>query len=91
MAQIAVTFTFHSGVQRHLFSHVRLSGSWNAAGQFSSQWSETPMTGSQDETGGDAFNASVSFDASQLGTVFQWGVVADIAGAPNVWVVATEA
>ncbi len=90
MAQIAVAFTFHSGVQRHLFSNVRLSGSWNAAGQFSSQWSETPMTASQDETGGDAFNASVSFDPSQIGTVFQWGVVADIAGAPNSWVVATE-
>ena len=48
---------------------------------FPSQWTETPMTASQDETGGDAFNASVSFEASQIGTVFQWGVVADIAGA----------
>ena len=32
----------------------------------------------------------MSFDASQTGTTFQWGVVADIAGAPNTWVVVTE-
>ena len=44
MAQIAVTFTFHSGVQRHLFSNVRLSGSWNAAGQFSE-----PVDGNADD------------------------------------------
>ena len=48
------------------------------------------MAPSQDETGCDAFTASVSFDASQIGTTFQWGVMADIAGAPNTWVVVTE-
>lgn len=90
MAQIAVIFTFHSGVKRHLFRNVRLSGSWNAAGQFSDQWTEAPMAASQDETGCDAFNASVSFDSGQTGTTFQWGVLADIAGAPNTWAVVTE-
>ena len=83
MAQITVNFTFHSGVSRHLFSNVRLSGSWNS-------WTESPMAASQDETGCDAFNASVSFDANQAGTTFEWGVVADIQGAPNTWVVVTE-
>jgi len=48
------------------------------------------MAPAQDETGCDAFAASVSFDAGQIGTIFQWGVVADIAGAPNTWVVVTE-
>ncbi|MGO9991373.1 MAG: alpha-amylase family glycosyl hydrolase [Steroidobacteraceae bacterium] len=48
------------------------------------------MAASQDETGCDAFSASVSFDAGQAGTLFQWGVVADIEGAPNTWVVVTE-
>jgi 1,4-alpha-glucan branching enzyme len=90
MAQIAVNFTFHSGIKRHLFSNVRVSGSWNAAGQFSNQWTEAPMAASQDETGCDAFSATVSFDASQIGTTFQWGVSADIVGAPNTWVVVTE-
>ena len=90
MAQIAVNFTFHSGVRRHLFRNVRLSGSWDAAGQFSNQWTAVPMLTSQDETGCDAFNASVSFDAAQAGTIFEWGVVADLAGALNTWAVATE-
>jgi 1,4-alpha-glucan branching enzyme len=90
MSQVAVNFTFHSGVKRHLFRKVRLSGSWDASGLFSNRWSEVPMAVSQDETGCDAFTARVSFDASGIGTVFQWGVVADMAGAPNSWVVVTE-
>jgi 1,4-alpha-glucan branching enzyme len=90
MASITVNFTFHGGVKRHLFSNVRLSGSWNAAGQFSNQWTQSPMTASTDESGCDAFQASVAFDTSQTGTTFQWGVMADLAGAPNTWVVVTE-
>src|SRR5271154_4435538 len=50
MAQIVVTFTFHSGVKRHLFQNVRLSGSWDANGMVSNQWTQTPMVESQDET-----------------------------------------
>jgi len=90
MAGITVNFTFHSGVKRRLFRNVRLSGSWDATGKFSNQWTEVPMKASQDETGCDAFSAGVSFDAAQTGTTFQWGVIADIAGAPNTWVVVTE-
>ncbi len=90
MATITVNFTFHSGLKRHLFSNVRLSGSWNSAGQFANQWTQSPLTASVDETGCDAFSATVSFGASQAGTVFQWGVFADIAGAPDTWVVVTE-
>jgi 1,4-alpha-glucan branching enzyme len=90
MAKIIVNFTFHSGVKRQLFRNVRLSGSWDANGKFSNQWTETPMAASQDETGCDAFNASVSFDTSQAGTSFLLGVIADIAGSPNTWVVVTE-
>ena len=90
MAEIKVNFTFHSGVKRQLFRNVRLSGSWDTAGRFSNQWSEVPMAASQDGTGCDTFSASVSFDTAQEGTTFQWGVVADIAGAPNTWVVVTE-
>jgi 1,4-alpha-glucan branching enzyme len=90
MAQIIVNFTFHSGIKRHLFNNARLSGSWNAIGQSSNQWTELPMVGSQDETGCDAFTASMPFDASQIGTTFRWGVAADIVGVPNTWVVVTE-
>jgi 1,4-alpha-glucan branching enzyme len=90
MAQITINFTFHSGVKRQLFSNARLSGSWDATGQFSNQWTELPMVTSQDETGCDAFNASVSFDSAQTGTTFEWGVIANLAGAPNTWVIVTE-
>ncbi len=90
MKQITVQFTFHSGIKRKLFRNVRLTGSWNSAGQFSSQWSEIPMATSQDEAGCDAFLASVSFDAAQQGTVFQWGVLADTTATPNTWVIPTE-
>jgi 1,4-alpha-glucan branching enzyme len=90
VAHIAVNFTFHSGITHHLFSNVRLSGSWNAAGQSSDQWTETPMAAVPDEIGCDAFTASVSFEPSYLGTTFHWGIVADIEGAPNAWVLVTE-
>ena len=90
MAQITVNFTFHSGIKRSLFGNVRLSGSWDAAGRFSNQWAELPMAPARDETGCDAFQLEVQFDAAQAGTVFQWGVVADMAGAPNSWAVVTE-
>ena len=90
MAQIEVTFTFHSGLRRHIFRNVRLSGSWNDGGQYSDQWAVVPMTASPDETGCDAFEASISFDASETGTTFRWGVIGDIVGAPNSWVVRTE-
>src|SRR5271157_676776 len=90
MPNINITFTFHSGIKRHIFTNVRLSGSWNANGQFSNQWTQQPMTASQDETGCDAFQATVSFDSSQSGSTFQWGVLADIAGAPNTWLIVTE-
>jgi 1,4-alpha-glucan branching enzyme len=44
----------------------------------------------RDGTDCDAFSASVSLDASQVGTTFQWGVVADLPGSPNSWVIVTE-
>jgi len=90
MPQLTVSFTFHSGIKRHLFGNVRLWGSWNAAGQLSDQWTAAPMAQSQGETGCDAYHASVQFDAAQAGTTFQWGVMADIQGAPDTWVVVTE-
>jgi 1,4-alpha-glucan branching enzyme len=90
MAKIKVNFTFHSGLKRQLFRNVRLAGSWDGNGQFSNQWTQVPMTASQDETGCDAFTANVSFDAAQAGTIFMWGAVADLTGAPNTWVVVTE-
>jgi 1,4-alpha-glucan branching enzyme len=90
MTLIAVKFTFHSAMKRRLFSNVRLSGSWDTAGRFSDQWTQSPMAASNDGTACDAFSTSVSFDANQTGSTFQWGVVADIQGSADAWVVTTE-
>ena len=90
MTRIAVDFTFHSALERHLFSNVRLSGSWDAAGRFSDRWMQVPMAASNDGTACEAFSASVLFDAGEAGRTFQWGVVADIQGSADAWVVTTE-
>jgi 1,4-alpha-glucan branching enzyme len=90
MAVIAVNFTFHSGLKRQLFRNVRLTGSWDSSGTLSSAWSIAPMTASLDIFGCDAFSTVVSFDSSQLGASFQWGVIADVAHATDSWVIATE-
>jgi 1,4-alpha-glucan branching enzyme len=87
---IAVNFTFHSGLKRQLFRNVRLTGSWDSSGRHSGAWSEVPMTASPDVLGCNAFSAVVSFDTSQLGTSFQWGVIADVADATDRWVIVTE-
>jgi 1,4-alpha-glucan branching enzyme len=90
MAHIPVSFTFHSGVKRHLFRNVRLSGSWDAAGQFCERWTQLPMAASTDATGCDAFSATVAFDPGEVGKRFHWGVIGDLDGVPNTWAVATE-
>jgi hypothetical protein len=44
MAQVNVTFTFHSGIKRQPFQNVRLSGSWDGARLFSTQWTLVPCS-----------------------------------------------
>ncbi len=48
------------------------------------------MDASLDGTGCDAFSTSVALDATQVGTTFEWGVMADLTESPNTWVVVTE-
>ncbi len=90
MAFIPVHFTFHSGLKRNVFRNARISGSWDAEGRQSAQWTETPMVGGQDETGCAAFRATILLDEAQKGSAFRWGVVADTPGTPNRWVIPTE-
>jgi len=90
MPGINVMFTFHSGIRRRVFQNVRLTGSWDATGRYSSQWSQVAMAAAADGTGCDAFSATVALDATQVGTTFQWGVIADLPGSPNAWAIVTE-
>ncbi len=90
MGSIPVQFTFHSGLNRQIFSNARLVGSWDAAGNPSAQWTESPMTAALDDAGCPSFNATVQFNPNNQGTVFNWGVLADTPSTPNCWVIATE-
>jgi 1,4-alpha-glucan branching enzyme len=90
MAPISVQFTFHTGLNRQVFTNARLVGSWNPAGGPSQQWTESPMDGGLDEAGCPWFTATVQFDPAYQGTVFNWGVMADTTSTPNCWVIGTE-
>jgi 1,4-alpha-glucan branching enzyme len=48
------------------------------------------MAASSDGTGCDAFSANIALDSAQVGTSFEWGVMADLAGSPNTWAIVTE-
>lgn len=90
MSQIPVRFTFHTGLNRPIFTNARLVGSWDPSGNPSSQWTETPMNASLDEAGCPSFSTTIQFDSTWQGTVFNWGVLADTPSTPNWWAVATE-
>src|SRR6476661_6406016 len=90
MPQFPVHFTFHAGVSRPVFQHVRLVGSWDGEGRHSEQWTTVEMLEFRDESGCPAFQAVVLLDAAQEGILFRWGVMADTPGTPNRWVIATE-
>jgi 1,4-alpha-glucan branching enzyme len=90
MALIDVTFEYLTGLNRPLYSAARLSGTWDAAGRFSSQWTAQPMEAFTAEDGCPAFRATVHLDDSQVGRAFRWGVFLDGPGRTNVWGIAQE-
>jgi len=85
-----VTFEFLTGLLPRLFNNVRLMGSWDLSGGYSSSWSMTPMSEFTAEDGCPAWRAVVNFGNAQSGWTFQWGVVLDGIQRNNVWGVATE-
>ena len=90
MATIPVQFRYLTGLKRQIFRNVRLKGSWNSAGRFSEDWSETPMTEVLAEDGCPSFTATVQLDAGEAGKQFRWGVVLDAPGGVNQWGIPTE-
>jgi len=86
MAQITVNFTFHSGVSGQLSAMFGCPEAGMRADQFSNQWTEVAMAATQDGTGCDAFQRrGIGSIRRRRETIFQWGVVADIAGARITW------
>jgi 1,4-alpha-glucan branching enzyme len=87
---VHVTFSYHTGLTRPLCSKARLTGSWDASGRFSDQWTEAPMRAVTDDVDCSSFTATVQFDESQIGHTFRWGVIIDASGNANTWGIATE-
>jgi 1,4-alpha-glucan branching enzyme len=86
----AVHFIFNTGISRTVFSNVRLSGSWDASGSFSTTWSSTPMKAITGADGCPAFEATVNLNNAQAGQQFQWGVTLDAPNNPNIWGIMME-
>jgi len=90
MALIPVTFEYRTGLRGASFLGARLTGSWNATGFASAQWSSTPMQAFAADDGCPAFRATVQLDDSQIGDRFEWGVSLSTRDNPDVWGIPTE-
>ncbi len=80
---ITVRFTYLTGLKRRIFRNARLAGSWNA-------WAELAMDEIAAEEGCPAFTAVVTFDDSQAGQKFRWGVRLDGPPGANAWAINLE-
>lgn len=87
---VTVQFEYRTGVKRNVFRNARLTGSWDAHGRASEDWSVIAMEPATAEDGCPCFRATVSFDASQVGRRFKWGVIVDGPSGLNQWAIATE-
>lgn len=90
MATKTVTFLYLTGIKTPLFSNARLRGSWDLAGHYSDQWTETPMQAVTGDDGCPAFQVSLSLQDDGDETRFQWGVLLDAPSGPNLWGIPTE-
>ncbi len=70
-------FVYDTGIRRKLFHNVRLWGSWDSAGHYSDEWTESPMTEHVCADGGIVFEAEVSLEPSEAGKQFSWSVITD--------------
>ncbi|CAA9319725.1 MAG: GH13 / GH13_10 / GH13_9 / GH13_11 / GH13_36 [uncultured Gemmatimonadetes bacterium] len=86
-----VRFIYLTGQKRSLFRNARLKGSWDAAGRYSGEWTESPMQEIVAEDGCPAFVATVRLHGGAAGEVFRWGVVLDGPAGANQWGIITEA
>lgn len=90
MALIPVNFEYRTGLRAQVLLSARLTGSWNAQGMRSDQWSSLAMEGFTAEDGCPAFRATVSLDDSQINQTFRWGVTVATRQQPDLWGIPTE-
>ena len=88
---LPVCFTYFTGLTGTSFNKAFLVGSWDAAGQYSDQWSEQEMPllqSSPDNT--QAYRATVKFADQQEGWTFHWGVTLEDAPGDRHWAIFEE-
>ncbi len=85
-----VEFQFFTGLKRQIFRNPRLTGSWDASGRYSDQWSESPMQEGVGEDGCPMFRTAVSLDLADAAKTFKWGVILDGPSGKNFWGIPTE-
>lgn len=91
MPTIPVHFEYRTGLRRSFLLAARLSGTWNAQGMHTEQWSQPiPMEMFTADDGCPAFRATVQLDDSQVGWAFDWGVAVSTAERADVWGVVAE-
>jgi 1,4-alpha-glucan branching enzyme len=70
-------FVYDTGLGRRIFQNARLVGSWDAAGRYSDNWTESSMREAIDVDGAVIFEAEVKFAPSEEGKEFHWAVILD--------------
>src|SRR5688572_25973925 len=70
-------FIYDTGLARKVFQNARLAGSWDTAGRYSDDWTETPMREAVAPDGAIVFEAEVKLDPAEEGKQFHWSVVLD--------------
>ena len=70
----AVEFRFLTGLKRSIFHNARLAGSWDRAGRYSDQWTESSMIERLGDDGCPGFTATIRLDLADCGRTFKWGV-----------------
>jgi 1,4-alpha-glucan branching enzyme len=87
---ISVEFRYLTGLKGVKFHNAKLRGSWDGRGRSAEPWQERAMTPFVAEDGCPGFRATVSFDPSEVGKRFRWGVAFDTPMSTNVWGIVTE-
>ena len=90
MSSQRIRFSYRPSLPSHRFDNVRLLGSWDDIGRFAAAWSSRPMTPATDPDATPCFDAEVDLDATEIGTIFRWGVQLDGPAGLRVWGIAAE-
>lgn len=90
MATQTLQLQYMTGLTRAIFRNARLRGSWDAAGRYSDDWTESPMQEGVGEDGCPMFSGSVTLDLIDRPRTFKWGVVLDGPEGSSLWGIPTE-